>query len=229
MDNEKVYCSMYSRNAELYHHGIKGQKWGVQNGPPYPLDSNISTGKRLKNEKNIDKIQKERAKTFLKALNKNDYTKYYKLCDEIVENDSSFKKIVNQYSNLEATKFEKDLRDDKLPEKYIEKTIDYLLKHFSEAYSYFKDDRYEMYYEVKENGLNDNPTSAFYFYCKDKKLDPSEEVAKQEKMEEKFKDSCRKAINNTFGSYSDIKDKKGFLLENQVYWQLYEKYVLLYD
>ena len=22
---------------ELYHHGIKGQKWGVQNGPPYPL------------------------------------------------------------------------------------------------------------------------------------------------------------------------------------------------
>lgn len=24
---------------ELYHHGIKGQKWGVRNGPPYPLDS----------------------------------------------------------------------------------------------------------------------------------------------------------------------------------------------
>ena len=23
--------------AELYHHGIKGQRWGVRNGPPYPL------------------------------------------------------------------------------------------------------------------------------------------------------------------------------------------------
>lgn len=23
----------------LYHHGIKGQKWGVENGPPYPLGS----------------------------------------------------------------------------------------------------------------------------------------------------------------------------------------------
>lgn len=23
---------------ELYHHGIRGQKWGVKNGPPYPLD-----------------------------------------------------------------------------------------------------------------------------------------------------------------------------------------------
>lgn len=21
----------------LYHHGIKGQKWGKRNGPPYPL------------------------------------------------------------------------------------------------------------------------------------------------------------------------------------------------
>ncbi|MCI8993386.1 MAG: hypothetical protein HFG80_11810 [Eubacterium sp.] len=24
--------------SKLYHHGIKGQKWGVRNGPPYPLD-----------------------------------------------------------------------------------------------------------------------------------------------------------------------------------------------
>lgn len=23
---------------ELFHHGIKGQKWGVRNGPPYPID-----------------------------------------------------------------------------------------------------------------------------------------------------------------------------------------------
>ena len=27
----------YLEFRELYHHGIKGQKWGVQNGPPYPL------------------------------------------------------------------------------------------------------------------------------------------------------------------------------------------------
>lgn len=24
-------------NQELYHHGIKGMRWGVRNGPPYPL------------------------------------------------------------------------------------------------------------------------------------------------------------------------------------------------
>ena len=26
-------------SGELYHHGIKGQQWGVQNGPPYPLSA----------------------------------------------------------------------------------------------------------------------------------------------------------------------------------------------
>lgn len=25
----------------LMHHGIQGQKWGVRNGPPYPLDEKI--------------------------------------------------------------------------------------------------------------------------------------------------------------------------------------------
>lgn len=28
---------------ELMHHGIKGQKWGVRNGPPYPLDERKET------------------------------------------------------------------------------------------------------------------------------------------------------------------------------------------
>lgn len=35
---------------ELYHHGIKGQSWGAQNGPPYPLNAagKASFRKRLK-------------------------------------------------------------------------------------------------------------------------------------------------------------------------------------
>jgi hypothetical protein len=39
---------------ELYHHGIKGQKWGVKNGPPYPLDSSVSTGHKLKTKEDLD-------------------------------------------------------------------------------------------------------------------------------------------------------------------------------
>lgn len=37
---------------ELYHHGIKGQHWGVRNGPPYPLDAKTSARiRRGDNEK----------------------------------------------------------------------------------------------------------------------------------------------------------------------------------
>lgn len=33
----------YILKGELYHHGIPGQKWGVRNGPPYPLSQATHT------------------------------------------------------------------------------------------------------------------------------------------------------------------------------------------
>ena len=38
----------YTIGGELYHHGVLGMHWGVENGPPYPLSGDVSTGKRLK-------------------------------------------------------------------------------------------------------------------------------------------------------------------------------------
>lgn len=34
-------------NRWLAHHGINDQKWGVKNGPPYPLDRSVSDGHKL--------------------------------------------------------------------------------------------------------------------------------------------------------------------------------------
>ena len=36
MNKEAWY---YNLDGELSHYGIKGQKWGEKNGPPYPLDA----------------------------------------------------------------------------------------------------------------------------------------------------------------------------------------------
>ena len=33
----------------MQHHGVKGQKWGVKNGPPYPLNRDENTHETLKN------------------------------------------------------------------------------------------------------------------------------------------------------------------------------------
>ena len=35
-------------NGTIAHHGIKGQKWGVRNGPPYPLDAEKSAKVRMR-------------------------------------------------------------------------------------------------------------------------------------------------------------------------------------
>ena len=37
----------------LSHHGVKGQKWGKKNGPPYPLDS--KTAERVKSKVKVVK------------------------------------------------------------------------------------------------------------------------------------------------------------------------------
>lgn len=44
------------RKSELRHHGIKGMKWGIRNGPPYPIHRD-SSGKPVK--KNIAKDKKD--------------------------------------------------------------------------------------------------------------------------------------------------------------------------
>lgn len=30
-----------AQHGALYHHGVKGQKWGVRNGPPYPIEDKV--------------------------------------------------------------------------------------------------------------------------------------------------------------------------------------------
>ena len=56
----------------LQHHGIKGQKWGVENGPPYPLSQRDYSAleKKMNNIKSM-KSASENARSNLKAVYSN--------------------------------------------------------------------------------------------------------------------------------------------------------------
>ena len=53
---------MISYRDELLHHGIRGQKWGKRNGPPYPLDTedHSASEKKAGWRKSLDKKDKTR-------------------------------------------------------------------------------------------------------------------------------------------------------------------------
>ena len=55
----------YITYDELYHHGIKGQKWGVRNGPPYPLKG---ANKRAANIEKPNKSRKINANSSYGAI-----------------------------------------------------------------------------------------------------------------------------------------------------------------
>lgn len=50
-------------DGELYHTGVKGMKWGVKNGPPYPLGSTMSP-RKAKSRAKKDAKEFARAKMF---------------------------------------------------------------------------------------------------------------------------------------------------------------------
>ena len=57
----------------IEHFGILGMHWGVRNGPPYPLGSDKSTGKRLKKSAGGESgsVTRKRKKALKKALSLN--------------------------------------------------------------------------------------------------------------------------------------------------------------
>ena len=57
-----AYGYMESPEAYLMHHGIRGQKWGTRNGPPYPLDAGDHSAreKKLNNGKYTQGVHQDR-------------------------------------------------------------------------------------------------------------------------------------------------------------------------
>ena len=93
---------------ELYHHGIPGQKWGVQNGPPYPLKELGASEKIYKNaESRVEAITKD-----VTAAAKHAGSKMYGLEHRLKTKDSISRKI-NKKSTEDKQSISKSANDIK--------------------------------------------------------------------------------------------------------------------
>ena len=115
-------------NRWLAHHGVKGQKWGEKNGPPYPLDRSISDGSKLlpkadgspqtkKKYKTSEKTAYQRKKRQEKIESSPDYKEKHSTGAEIKRGYRALKKKTQEYlqkksEELKATK-ERQEREEK--------------------------------------------------------------------------------------------------------------------
>lgn len=123
------------KNDYLEHHGIAGQKWGHQNGPPYPLNPEKDYSKAEKTANKItkrisktdSKFEKRRAKSEkLKTKADNYKVKRDKNLYGFLGSESKAKNFNYKYKKTlaKANSLEyKNIRDMQKTVKYVDKLV----------------------------------------------------------------------------------------------------------
>lgn len=96
---------MYYYPDELYHHGIKGQRWGVRNGPPYPLNPQTHAsvvrsaghGSSGKKKGKIGKIIEYNKETGLFSTPTTRFSQRHGLMDEKGMTTKKFRRLATGY------------------------------------------------------------------------------------------------------------------------------------
>ena len=127
-EEEKVYTSMYSRNAELYHHGVKGQKWGVRKDSYYEPVGRPPKQKFFESNKKyferVDAYNNSQRRKYMEEKEKEEMQK-----KEKEEMQKKMQDLDHKLQSIEANHFEKHMREDKTLQDLEDKLFDIELKN----------------------------------------------------------------------------------------------------
>lgn len=151
---------IYEGEGYLAHHGIKGQKWGDRNGPPYPLSkeqkSRYELLRRKRTARNLQKELNRKHRTARELDRDIDLTKTAIAEDDeiisynkkvIAEKEAQgkkarYRKAVTRWSEKSKADYTKQLKEATAQRVMVKKEIDSLEK-------YLKDNGYNVSLESK--------------------------------------------------------------------------------
>lgn len=91
---------------ELYHHGVKGQKWGVRKGPPYPL-VRVNSKVSAREENDIYRSLTTDEKRKVMGLDKGDKNVPTKFTtDDELKSKKHIKSFVARYGDVPVSAFD---------------------------------------------------------------------------------------------------------------------------
>ena len=150
---------VYIFGSSLMHHGIKGQEWGVQNGPPYPLNpiKDYSPEEQKANAKNLIKdynsidIRKTRSINYKNNLI-SENTKDLKILHNNIEN--KMKNIQKIYDDKKGKIY--DNNGNYIIElKPLLKEVSHMQQEYTNTIEKFTNNIVGKFGDVKLKGIND--------------------------------------------------------------------------
>ena len=106
------------REKELKHHGIKGQKWGDRNGPPYPLNPSSHSKAEVKAGYKKSIREKDNNTTLIKKKIKKYEDEYSK--EELKEKTKEYRsKMISKSKTHSDIEFYKNASDEEIQKEMI--------------------------------------------------------------------------------------------------------------
>ena len=233
--SEAYYGASNDYRGYLMHHGIKGQKWGVRNGPPYPLDASDHNARERKANwksslKKGDNVKKK--KPVHKAVGNKPESRLRKYKNELIESKRKQNEIIKKRNELSKNYSSNDIV--KKAHKEMHDRFDEIWSETNHNWNEYSEkvNKYRKEYFAKNKNFtklkNQHEKSVEELNNEEDKI--TNKLWNQQKEIEKYLETEIKN-HSSFKQYQETKQKLSNLYketlgeDSQAYKDAYNKYV----